>query len=69
MKTFRVTLTRRYFVFIETENEQKAKELSEFFVGDCPDHSIEKNQLDYNFRIKEIEMFFNNSDEAVVVND
>lgn len=64
MKTYKVALTRRYLVSIEAENEERAKELSEFFVGDCPDLSNEKDRERENFFITDIEMFYNNADDV-----
>ncbi len=67
MKTYKVALTRRYLVSIEAENEEKAKELSEFYLGDCPDRSNEKERKIEKFIITDIEMIYNNADEIVDV--
>jgi len=69
MKTYKVALTRTYFVSIQAENERQAKRFSEFYLGDCPDLSKEKDQIEKNFSIKEIEMVYNEADEIVAVED
>ena len=67
MKTYKVALTRTYFVSIEAENEDQAKIFSEYYLGNCPDFSNEKEQLEKNFSIKEIEMVYNEANEIVEV--
>ncbi|WKZ22705.1 MAG: hypothetical protein QY305_03500 [Candidatus Brocadiaceae baterium WH-1] len=59
MKTYKVALTRTYFVSIQARDEEQAKRLSEYYLGDCPDLSKEKDQIDMEFSIKEIEMVYN----------
>ena len=62
MKTYKVALTRTYLVSIKAENEHQAKTFSEYYLGNCPDLSDEKEQSEKNFSIEEIEMVYNNAD-------
>ena len=64
MKNYKVSLTRVYQVNIEAENEEKAKRLAEFFIGDPKDESIPKERDNQNFSIGEIEMMYNEAMEA-----
>jgi len=63
MKNYKIALTRTYLVTIKAENEDKAKRFSEFYLGDCPDLSNEKEQLVNNFKIEDLEMLYNEADE------
>ena len=63
MKTFKIALTRTYLVKIKAENEDKAKQFSEYFLGDCPDLSDEKERLEKTFSIEDIEMVYNEAYE------
>ena len=67
MKTYKVSLTRTYLVSIKAENEDQAKIFSEYYLGDCPDSSNEKERLEKNFSIEEIEMVYNEADGVVDV--
>ena len=69
MNTYEVALTRTYLVSIKTENEEQAKRLSEFYLGDCPDSSNEKERLEKNFFIEDIEMVYNEANEIVTVTE
>lgn len=69
MKTYKVALTRTYFVSIQAENEDQAKRFSEYYLGDCPDRSNEEVQIEKNFSIKEIEMVYNEANEVVEITD
>ena len=69
MKIFNVMLTRAYRVQIEAEDENSAKELSEFFMGDPKDESTEKDRSQYNFGIQEIEMMMNEAFEVEEVKE
>lgn len=63
MKTYKVALTRTYLVSIKAETEEQAKRLSEFYLGDCPDYSNEKDRLENKFSIEDIEMVYNEAGE------
>jgi len=63
MKTFKIALTRTYLVKIKAENEDRAKQFSEYFLGDCPDLSDEKERLEKTFSIEDIEMVYNEAYE------
>jgi len=55
----------RYVVTIKAESKDNAKLFSEFYLGDCPDLSNEKEQTEKNFSIKEIEMVYNEANEII----
>ena len=63
MKNYKIALTRTYLVTIKAEDEDHAKRFSEFYLGDCPDLSNEKEQLVNNFKIEDLEMLYNEADE------
>ena len=64
MKNFKVSLMRSYVVSIEAEDIKSARELSEFYLGDCQDLSNNDDRSKWNFSINDIEMTYNNSIEA-----
>ncbi len=55
MKTFQVSLAKTYTINIVAENEEKAKELAEFYTSDIQDISSESERQSENFSIQEIE--------------
>lgn len=55
MKTFQVSLAKTYTINIVAENEEKAKELAEFYTSDIQDISSESERQSENFLIQEIE--------------
>jgi len=63
MKTFEIALTRTYLVTVKAESEDRAKQFSEYYLGDCPDLSDEKEQREKSFSIEDIEMVYNEADE------
>ncbi len=65
MKTFKVALTRTYLVTLEADTYEQAKIFSEYYLGDCPDLSNEKNQKDKHFKFKQIEMVYNEADKVI----
>jgi len=65
MKTCKVALTRTYIVSIQAENEDRAKRFSEFFLGDFPDRSSQKEREEMKFQIGELEMVYNKADEII----
>jgi len=65
MKTYKVALTRVYFVSIKAETKEKAKMFSEFYLGHFPDLSNKKDQLENNFFIEDIEMVYNEADDIL----
>ena len=67
MKTYKVALTRTYLISIKTETEEQAKRFSEFYLGDCADLSDEREQIEKNFYIDDIQMVYNEADEIVCV--
>jgi hypothetical protein len=64
MQTFKVTLSRAYFVTIDAEDKESAKQLVEYFIGDPKDESSEKEKAEHNFQIGEIEMAMNEATEV-----
>ena len=50
-------------VTVKAESEDRAKQFSEYYLGDCPDLSDEKEQREKSFSIEDIEMVYNEADE------
>ena len=48
------------------ENEDQAKRFSEYYLGDCPDLSNEKEQLVNKFKFEDVEMVYNEANEIFV---
>lgn len=69
MKTYQVSLSNTYLVNIFTEDEEKAKELVEFYTGDVQDISTEHDRLLGSFSIQEIECQTNDAIDCVEVED
>ncbi len=69
MKTYKVALTRTYLVSIKADTEEKAKRFSEFYLGDCPNLSNKKEQLEKKFSIGDVEMVYNEANEIIYVID
>ncbi len=64
MQTFKVNLTRVYSITIDAEDEISAKQLAEYFIGNPKDESNDKDRINHNFSIHEIEMEMNEAFEA-----
>ena len=64
MKNFQVSLTRSYIVSIKAEDKKSAREISEFYLGDCQDLSTTYDRKKWNFSINDIEMTINESFDA-----
>lgn len=69
MKEFEIVLTKSYIVNIKAENEFTARELSEFFTSDITDISTEKDRLNFNFKIENIECKLNETYEVIEENE
>lgn len=69
VKTYKVDLARTYLVSIKAETEEDAMRFSEFYLGDCPDPSNEKDRLEKNFCIEDIEMVYNEATEIIDIED
>ncbi len=69
MKTFQVSLAKTYTVNIVAENEEKAKELAEFYTGDIQDISSESERQSENFSILEIECQTNDAIDCTKIED
>jgi hypothetical protein len=67
MKTYQVVLSRTYLVTIQAGNQEQAKVLSEFYIGDCPDLSNERDRMEKNFSIEKIEMV--NNEAIQIINE
>jgi hypothetical protein len=67
MKTYKVLLHRDYLVNIDTDNEEDAKTLAEFFIVGEKDVSTEKERERHSFRINEIEMVMNDAFEVEII--
>ena len=61
IKTYKVSLTRSYVVTIKAEDEEKARDYAEFFIGDCSDVSTFEDKQKHNFLIEEIEATINDA--------
>jgi hypothetical protein len=61
MPLYRVSLSRSFLVAIEAPNEERARLLSEFFIGDCRDISKQSDREEFQFQIHEIEMATNDA--------
>ena len=70
MKTFRVSLARSYAVTIKAEDKISARELTEFYLGDCSDLSTTVDRNKWNFSVKNIEMTLNEAldTEEITIN-
>lgn len=64
MPLFKVTIQRSFDVEIQTDNQYKASQLTELFLGYC-DESDEQDRIKNNFSIQSIEMLENNVIEIV----
>lgn len=64
MKTFEIDLSRVYKIKIDAEDENSAKQLTEFFIGNPKDESNDKDRKKYNFHIRNIEMMLNEAADA-----
>jgi len=69
MKTFEVVLTKSYIVTIKAENEQEAKENSEFFTCDIQDFSTAEDRKEFNFEIEDIECTINEAFDVFDVDE
>ena len=67
MKIYKVLLHRDYLVNIDTDNEEDAKTLAEFFIVGEKDVSTEKERERHSFRINEIEMVMNDAFEVEII--
>lgn len=69
MKTFKVALTRTYLVSIKADSEEMAKKYSEYYLGDCQDLSNDKEKIEKNFSIEDIELVYNEANEIFTLID
>lgn len=65
MKTFKISLVRNYIVDIEARNAEDAKTYIEYYLGNCPDLSSDKDRKDKNFNIFNIESVYNEASEII----
>ena len=64
MKRYRVILARAYQVTIKAESEEKAKIMTEYFLGNCPDLSNKNHRREKKFYFEEIKQVQNDALEA-----
>ncbi len=64
MNEFKVALTRTYFVTINAENEDDAKCLAEFYLGNFPDLSTKADRDEHKFKIQKTEMVWNEANSV-----
>ena len=67
MKTYKVSLSRAYVVTIEAEDEENAKDYTEFFIGDCCDVSTFEDRKKHNFSIEEIDPTINDAIDVEII--
>ncbi|MBU0518832.1 hypothetical protein KJ564_07830 [bacterium] len=65
MPKYTVSLSRAYLVDIEAEDREEAARLVEFYLGNCPDLSTDKDREEHHFRITAIESAVNDAFEVV----
>lgn len=65
MPVYQSTLTRTFSVLINAEDPNKAKHLSELYIG-YTDGSSEQDRKMYHFQILEIDMIINDAIEAML---
>ena len=65
MNSYKVALTRTYFVSIKAKTEEQAKRFSEYYLGDCSDLSDKKVQLEKKFSIENIQLVYNEANEII----
>lgn len=63
MKKYEVLLTRSYIITIYSQDERQACRFAEFYLGDCPDLSEQKDRDEKKFKIEGIKMTFNDAFE------
>ncbi len=59
MNTYKVSLSRLYNVIVDAQNKEDAKQAVETFLSSSKDTSTIREQTQYNFKIREIEMMGN----------
>ena len=59
MKTYEVVLTKSYIVKIKAENENLAKEFTQFYTSDVSDISTTKEKREKRFIIEDIDCKLN----------
>lgn len=69
MKNYKVSLTRVYHVDIEAKDEESAKEIVEYYLGDPKDVSNDAERNKEHFNIGEIEMVMNEATEIINENE
>lgn len=65
MNTYKVSLTRVYFVDVEAESEESAKDKAEFYLGHSEDISRPIDREKEHFKIGEMEMMMNEATEII----
>ena len=66
-KTFQVSITKSFLVTVEAENKEVAGHLAEFYTSDIQDLSSEKDRIEQNFSIQEIECTYNQTTEVQAI--
>ena len=64
MKRYEVLLVRSYLVTIDAQDKVQAMNLTELFLGNCPDLSTPADQGNENFMIHDVKMTFNEAIES-----
>lgn len=69
MKEYNVYLHRDYLVKIKAKSKNEARTLTELFIGNERDCSIEADRIKHRFEINEIEMVSNDATEVHGTNE
>ena len=68
MPTYKIGLARTYLITVQAENPERAKRLSEMFIGES-DLSMPADRQEYKFAIDEIELVDNDVFECDDIKD
>ncbi|MGA9406663.1 MAG: hypothetical protein WBW71_05975 [Bacteroidota bacterium] len=64
-KAFKVLLNRSYVVDVLAENRDEAMQYVEFYIGNPTDISTESEREKHNFKVRNIEMSYNDAPETL----
>lgn len=69
MNTYKVSLSRLYNVIVDAQNKEDAKQAVETFLSSSKDISTKRDKLEYDFKIKEIDMTLNDVFEVEKISE
>jgi hypothetical protein len=64
-KAYKVLLHRSYIVDVLAESGDEAMQYAEFYIGDPTDISTENEREKHNFKVRNIEMSYNDAPETL----